>query len=56
MDYSYTIWIPLLPLILFVVLGLTSGSIKPKAIRLYWNLWNGNHYIHVLFYCLSIFL
>jgi NADH-quinone oxidoreductase subunit L len=30
MDYSYTIWIPLLPLILFVVLGLTSGSIKPK--------------------------
>jgi NADH-quinone oxidoreductase subunit L len=30
MDYSYTVWIPLLPLILFVFLGLTSGSIKPK--------------------------
>lgn len=30
MDYSYTVWIPLLPLILFVILGLTSGSIKPK--------------------------
>ena len=28
MDYSYTVWIPLLPLILFLILGLTSGSIK----------------------------
>jgi NADH-quinone oxidoreductase subunit L len=30
MDYSFTVWIPLLPLILFVVLGLTSGSVRPK--------------------------
>ncbi len=30
MDFSYTVWIPLLPLILFLVLGLTSGSVKPK--------------------------
>jgi NADH-quinone oxidoreductase subunit L len=30
MDYSFTVWIPLLPLILFVFLGLTSGSVKPK--------------------------
>ncbi len=30
MDFSYTVWIPLLPLILFLILGLTSGSIKPK--------------------------
>lgn len=30
MDFSYTVWIPLLPLMLFLVLGLTSGSIKPK--------------------------
>ncbi len=30
MDFSYTVWIPLLPLMLFLALGLTSGSIKPK--------------------------
>lgn len=30
MDYSYTAWIPILPLILFVFLGLTSGWLKPK--------------------------
>jgi len=30
MDFSFTVWIPLLPLILFVFLGLTSGSIRPK--------------------------
>jgi NADH-quinone oxidoreductase subunit L len=30
MDYTYTVWIPLLPLILFVFLGLTSGTLKPK--------------------------
>lgn len=30
MDFGYTVWIPLLPLILFVFLGLTSGSIRPK--------------------------
>jgi NADH-quinone oxidoreductase subunit L len=30
MDFSYTVWIPLLPLMLFLILGLTSGSVKPK--------------------------
>ncbi|NNC96068.1 MAG: NADH-quinone oxidoreductase subunit L [Chitinophagales bacterium] len=29
MDYSYTIWIPLLPLITFVLIGLLGGKVKP---------------------------